>query len=226
MAYQRTPYVESKRAEARARLVQAALALMARGGWRQVQVSDVALEAGLSTGTVYLHFGSKTELLTEVYRSQASAELQVVTQIADQAAPAARRIALAVQAFAKRAMSNRRLAYAMVLEPTEIAVEEERLRFHACFIEQFRRILDAGVASGEFDVADTHIAAACIFGGITESLMSPLGIASRSPERGSGRNDAAVLVDRIVAFCFDGLGRPASTGRRRAGARSATRKSA
>jgi AcrR family transcriptional regulator len=63
MAYQRTPYVESKRAEARQRLVQAAVALMERGGWREVQMSAVAAEAGLSTGAVYLHFPSKIDLL-------------------------------------------------------------------------------------------------------------------------------------------------------------------
>jgi len=74
VAYKRTPYVENKRAEARERLVMAALSLLAQGGWRQVQMSAVAESAGLSTGAVYLHFPSKTELLAEAYRTQAGNE--------------------------------------------------------------------------------------------------------------------------------------------------------
>jgi len=137
MAYQRTPYVEGKRAQARQRLVQAALALIAEGGWREVQMAAVGAQAGLSTGAVYLHFPSKPELLAEAYRTQGSVELKVVSEIAASARPAGERLGAAISAFAQRAMSNRRLAYAMVLEPAEREVDQERLRFHAAFIDQF-----------------------------------------------------------------------------------------
>lgn len=211
MSYQRTPYVESKRAEARHRLVQAALELVAQGGWREVQMSAVATAAGLSTGALYLHFPSKPALLCEVYRVQAGAELQVVAEIAARVAPATERLAAAISAFAQRAMSNRRLAYAMVLEPTENEVEEERLRFHAEFIEQFRRIVDDGTAAGEFEVADSRVAAACVFGGITESLMGPLAIvaAPAGGARKRSRADADALVAQVIHFCAHGLGQRA-----------------
>jgi AcrR family transcriptional regulator len=216
MAYQRTPYVESKRAEARQRLVEAAVGLVEQGGWREVQMSAVAAAAGLSTGAVYLHFPSKTQLLIEVYQVQAGAELRVVSGIVAQPVPATERLEAAVNAFAQRAMSNRRLAYAMVLEPTENEVEEERLRFHAEFIAQFRRILDDGVAHGEFVIADTQVAAACIFGGITESLMNPLGTVARAAAAKSAAarsRDAAELVSGVMAFCFHGVGKPAPARR-------------
>jgi AcrR family transcriptional regulator len=214
MVYQRTTYVENKRIEARERLVQAARELVAQGGWREVQISAVAAAAGLSTGAVYLHFPSKTHLLAEVYRTQANAELRVVADIAAQPVSAAERLSAAIRAFAQRAMSNRRLAYAMVIEPTDTEVEEERLHFHTEFSQQFRRILEAGQAAGEFDVDDTRVAAACIFGCITESLMNPLGIAARSGNaRSGGRNDAKILVDHVLAFCFRGIGMPKASAR-------------
>jgi AcrR family transcriptional regulator len=178
-----------------------------------VQMSTVAAAAGLSTGALYLHFPSKPKLLCEVYRVQAGAELQVVADIAAREAPAATRLAEAISAFAQRAMSNRRLAYAMVLEPTENDVEEERLRFHAAFIEQFRRIVDDGVASGEFAVADSRVAAACVFGGITESLMGPLAVVAPSTRGARKRADADALVAQVVAFCAHGLGQRAARRR-------------
>src|SRR5262245_28995398 len=225
MAYQRTPYVESKRAEARQRLVEAAVALIERGGWREVQMSAVAAEAGLSTGAVYLHFPSKTDLLAELYRTQAGTELHVLTLIADQTVSAAEQLRAGINAFAQRALKNPRLAYSMVVEPTEAEVEEVRLHFHAKFVQQFQRILDAGVASGEFKVADTRIAAACIFGGIVESLMSPLGAVANATARttaGRRRPDSAALVDSVVSFCFHGLGVPSP----RAGATASSRRAA
>jgi AcrR family transcriptional regulator len=224
LAYQRTPYIEGKRAEARERLVQAALGLLSRGGWREVQISAVAAAAGLSTGAVYLHFPSKTHLVAELYRAQASAELDILTEIANAPAPAAERIAQAIRSFAKRVMSNRRLGYAMVLEPTDIEVEEERLRFHAQFIEQYRRILDEGVKSGEFHVANTRVAAACIFGSLTESLMSPLGMSTQpiTKSRHHARNDVTVLVDSVLAFCLNGLAGAKSTSPSAASTRRAS----
>jgi len=227
MAYQRTPYVESKRAEARQRLVQAAVALIERGGWREVQMSSVAAEAGLSTGAVYLHFPSKTDLLAEVYRTQAGTELHVLTLIAEQPVPAADRLRAGINAFAQRALKNPRLAYAIALEPTDIEVEEVRLHFHREFGVQFRRILDSGVAAGEFTISDTRVAAACIFGGIVESLMGPLGataLASGKAAHAKRPPDATALVDGVLAFCFHGLGKPVprprtSTSSRRTGKR-------
>jgi AcrR family transcriptional regulator len=105
-------------------------------------------------------------------------------------------------------MSNRRMAYAMVLEPTEVEVDAQRLQFHAAFIDQFQRILDAGVAGGEFDVADTRVAAACIFGAATESLMSPLSIAAAKSGKADRKTagDTTAHVDAVVAFCLRGLG--------------------
>jgi AcrR family transcriptional regulator len=229
MAYQRTAYVEGKRAEARERLVEAARELVAQGGWREVQISAVAAAAGLSTGAVYLHFPSKTHLLAEVYRSQANRELHVVAEIVAQPASAAARLCAAIRAFSHRAMSKRRLAYAMVIEPADAEVEEERLHFHAEFIEQFRLILEAGRAAGEFDVDDPRVAAACIFGCITESLMNPLGIAARAAARTrpGERTEAETLVESVVAFCLHGVGMTTtatrgSTGLRLVGESSAS----
>jgi AcrR family transcriptional regulator len=225
MAYQRTPYIETKRAQARGRLVQAAVSLIGLGGWREVQMSAVATEAGLSTGAVYLHFPSKTELLSAVYRSQADAELQVIASIAAEPGSAADRLAAAIRAFSRRALSNRRLAYAMVHEPTEAEVEQERLRFHREFIAQYRRILESGCAAGEFDIPDTEVVAACVFGSVIEALLVEFGLANQGKSRAAGgsRQPAADGAETVVDFCLRGIPRPATVQRAKpSGRRAAT----
>src|SRR3954470_24015783 len=62
MPYRPTERTEAKRAQARERFVEAAHALIARGGYRAASVSAVAARAGVATGSVYRHFPSKAEL--------------------------------------------------------------------------------------------------------------------------------------------------------------------
>jgi AcrR family transcriptional regulator len=224
MAYQRTPYVESKRAEARDRFVEAGLTLLSQGGWRDVQMSAVAALAGLSTGALYLHFPSKTQLLLELYRAQAGKELAVTTAIAAQPGTARERLAAAIGSFAQRALNGGRLSYALVLEPTDNEVEQLRLQFHAEFIALFQKILDEGRAGGELRVADTRVAAACVFGSITESLLHPLGMAAQAARapgdaRRGRKVDASALIGPLVDFCFHGAGcaPPARARRRQSG---------
>lgn len=54
------------KARTRARLLAAASELFQRRGYRHTSIDDVAREAGLGKGTVYLHFKSKQELLLHV----------------------------------------------------------------------------------------------------------------------------------------------------------------
>jgi AcrR family transcriptional regulator len=206
VAYQRTPYVESKRAQARERLVEAALELLKAGGWREVQMSAVAAAAGISTGAIYLHFPSKTQLMSEMYRTQAAAELRILSGIAEQEAPAAQRLEAAIRAYAQRALANRRLGYAMMLEPTEIEVEEERLHAHVQYMAVFRGMVEAGVQAGEFQVAAAQVAAACMLGAVIESLIGPFGAGLREPRAPGPREETKRLVDNVVAFCLLGLG--------------------
>jgi hypothetical protein len=118
--------------------------------------------------------------------------------IAPHDAPAAERLAEAIRAFAQRALSNRRLGYAMVLEPTEIEVEEERLHFHARFIELFATLLEAGRAAGEFDVPDATVAGACIFGALIESLLAPLAPSASLPDPARGAHGSIPYTNGLT----------------------------
>src|SRR3954451_16015461 len=124
MAYRTTERALARRHAVRERILRAAHALVAQGGFGAAQVAAVAAEAGVATGTVYRHFPSKADLFAEVFRNASQHEVDAVVEAAaDTDLSAAARIATAVETFAHRAMRGRRLAWALIAEPVDPAVE-------------------------------------------------------------------------------------------------------
>jgi AcrR family transcriptional regulator len=199
MAYRPTERTEARRAQTRERIVRAAHALIARGGYREAQVAAVAARAGVATGTVYRHFPSKAELFAEVFRHASQREVDATRVAAEEAAgPAQRRLAAAVEAFARRALRGRRLAWALLAEPVDPAVEVERLAFRRAYAANFVELLRAGVAAGELPPQNVELAAAALVGALGEALVGPLSWAGGS----YSDVDADALVADLVAFCL------------------------
>ncbi|MCW2994094.1 MAG: TetR/AcrR family transcriptional regulator [Conexibacter sp.] len=209
MAYRPTERTEARRTQTRERIVRAALALVAQGGYREAQVAAVAARAGVATGTVYRHFPSKADLLTEVFRVASSHEVEAVEQAARFGSAASQhevdavaqaggdfareRIAAAVETFARRALQGRRLAWALLAEPVDPAVEAERLQFRRAYADVFARTIADGIASGELPEQDPAFTATALVGAIGEALVGPL-----SPTHAG--TDVDALVRNLIIF--------------------------
>jgi AcrR family transcriptional regulator len=174
MAYRRTERTEARLADTRERIVSAALAQVAEGGYTSASVQTVAARAGVATGSVYRHFPSKAELFGEVFRRQATQELGVLEEIATHDSPAVERLAEATEVLARRALASPTLAYAQIAEPVEQEVEAERLVLRRGYRDAFARILDDGIERGELEPHDTRTYGAAILGAISEALVGPL----------------------------------------------------
>ena len=208
MAYRKTKQVEARLADNRNRILAAARALVSEGGWPEAQVSHVAAAAGLATGTVYRYFPSKADLFVEVLSTVSQREVDVMQAIADGAESPEQRLRAAVTTFVERAMRNRRLAYAMIAEPCERQIEAARLAYRHAISLQIMRIVQDGLATGEFRAGvDPSIAATVIVGGFMEGLIGPLSPLNTdfghvSGTRGS-QKPAAVhdLAGQIASVC-------------------------
>ena len=88
------------------------------------------------------------------------------------------------------------LAFALIAEPVDPAVESERLRLRRGYRDAFARVLEAGVASGELRAHDVQTLAAVLVGGLSEALVGPLSARRR-------RNEA--LVASLVQICLNAL---------------------
>jgi AcrR family transcriptional regulator len=184
VAYRATERTEAKREATRERVVDAARALIAHGGYREASVAAVAARAGVATGTVYRHFPSKAELFAEVFRQASQHEVDAVAAAVAQAGTRDERIAAGVETFARRALRGRRLAWALLAEPVDPAVEAERLVFRRAYADIF--------ATGT-----NPMTATMLVGAIGEALVGPL-----SPVHDELDEDA--FVAELVQFCVRG----------------------
>lgn len=201
MAYRRTQRSEARRVAVRERIVDAALAQIAEGGYASAGVQAVAARAGVATGSVYRHFASKSELFAEAFHRASEHEVALLDEIAHAGEqPARKRIAAAVEAFARRALAGPTIAWALIAEPVNPRVEAERLVLRRAYRDTFARVLEEGVAAGELPPHDTGTVAAALVGAIGEALVGPL---SPAAARTCDRHDA--LVAAIVRFCHDAI---------------------
>jgi AcrR family transcriptional regulator len=198
MAYRATERTEAKRAEARERIVGAALELVAAGGYREAQVAAVAKRARVATGTVYRHFPSKGDLVTEVFRVASQREVDAVAAATAARGTAPERIGAAVDVFARRALRGRRLAWALLAEPVDPGVEAERLLFRHAYADVFARAIEEGIAAGELPPQDAALTAAALVGAIGEALVGPLSPTHDAPAAPS----ADALVAGLTTFCL------------------------
>jgi AcrR family transcriptional regulator len=200
MPYRPTDRTEARKAATRERIVRAALEQVGQGGYASAGVQAVAARAAVAVGTVYRHFPSKGELFAEAFRRASQRELDVVIDLSRAGGRSARaRVAAAVEAFCRRALAGPVLAYALLAEPVDPAVEAERLRFRTGYRDAFARVLEDGVRDGELRPHDTRTVAAALVGALGEALVGPLSTASDGPKD--------PLVATLVRFCEEALPR-------------------
>lgn len=204
MAYRRTPKIEARMAQTRARILGAAQSLLAEGGYAVAGMPAVAARAEVSTGLIYRYFESKSDLFDQVFRYAAQHEIDICAEAARQPGSARERVARVAETFSRRALKGWRLAYALLAEPVDRTIESDRLHFRAPYRAIFAAIIRDGIAAGEIAPQDERLLATAIVGAIAETLVGPLSQRPR-PEH------EAALVDGVKRVCVQILGPPPST---------------
>ena len=189
----------------RARLVRAAAEVIQKGGWGSASVGAIARRAGVAAGTLYRHFPSKAELFLEVFRAVSERELGAMTTAQAAVTGVAERFEAVVGTYARRALRNRRLAWALVYEPLDASVDVERLAYRRTYCRGMAALIREGIDAGTIPPQDAELAAAAVVGVIAETLvgpLSPVAIDTGSEEQ---------TVRAIVGFCRRVIGLPAAS---------------
>ena len=139
--------------------------LLARFGYRKMTVDDIATEAGIGKGTVYLHFSSKEEVvLSHIDR--------IVDRVKDRLREIARSDATAAERLRLMLLTRVLVRFDSVQHYTQslndlLAVLRPRvLARRAEYFEAeghiFAEVLTAGRQAGEFSFEDEHVTANAI----------------------------------------------------------------
>ncbi len=212
MAYRETTAIRERKRQMRERLLRAARELVARGGYGAARVNAVARRAGVATGTVYRYFPSKAELFAHVFRVASQHELDAFAAAASGNEPASMRLRRAISVFTRRALRGSRLAWALIAEPVDPRVEQERLVFRQAYAACWERLLREGIAAGDFAPQDARISAAAMVGAMSEVLVGPL---SRELKQAgtpaAGTSDEQALVEQMIRFCLAAVSGEVST---------------
>jgi AcrR family transcriptional regulator len=167
-----------RRPEERPReLLEAALAVFARKGYRNTRLDDVAEAAGVTKGAIYHYFDTKEDLLLSViehYQSLAFGRAEEVLQ--NRQLPASTRIQLLVQKiFSGGERKNRNLLGLLIR-----GIAHEVPRVHERWLKNgpvrlwrlVAGLIDEGIRAGEFRAdADSDVAARLLISGIILQRM-------------------------------------------------------
>ncbi|MEQ4717081.1 TetR family transcriptional regulator [Nonomuraea sp. B19D2] len=146
-------------------ILTAAQDVLRRYGPAKATVVDVARALGVSHGSVYRHFPSKTalrEAVTQRWLEESHAELGIVLA-SDAPAPVRLRewLGALFRAKRKKALGDPELfaTYTVLVSESSKVID----RHIADLVGQIRQIVEAGVARGEFAAPDPAAAARAVF---------------------------------------------------------------
>ncbi|WP_103502249.1 MULTISPECIES: TetR/AcrR family transcriptional regulator [unclassified Streptomyces] len=137
------------------RLLAAATRLFAEHGFERTSVQEIVDAAGVTKGALYHYFGSKDDLLHEVYARVLRIQQERLDAFADADAPVARRlrdaaadvVVTTIDHFDDTTIFFRSLH--QLGEEQRREVRAARRRYH----ERFRALIEEGQATGEFSDA-------------------------------------------------------------------------
>jgi AcrR family transcriptional regulator len=190
------------------RMFLAAIEAFAERGFHGTSTRDIAARAGMSPAALYVHFGSKEEVLHRIAMSGHDLALEVVSAAAGRAAGPSGQLSSVVTALtgwnAHHSAVARVLLYQLdALTPEHLAEVTGKQREIDGIV---RQIVADGVRVGEFDVADIPAAATAALSLCMDVPRWYRPGRRRSPEEIGELHAAAVL--RIV-----GARPPADTAR-------------
>jgi TetR/AcrR family transcriptional regulator, fatty acid metabolism regulator protein len=176
-------------------IIEAAIRVFARNGYYNSRVSDIAREAGIASGTIYLYFRTKEEILVTLFRDKMAAFVaQLRQEIAGEPDPVAKIRRLVAMHFTVLEQ-NPALAEVVQVELRQGHKFFRGASAHevSAYFELIGSVLEEGVAAGRFHAElPVKVATKVLFGAMDQMATSwVLG------KRGYRLADAAEAVAKI-----------------------------
>ncbi len=203
------PYRPTEKTEARKKaqynlLLTTALTLVANEGFQNLTIALLAEQAQVAIGTVYKYFDSKADLCAAVFRrgtEKEVAQVQLAAFPEESDLSCEQRLENAIQVFSERALKGYRLAYALIAEPVDAMVQQERLKYRQAYGEIFEALIKEAISANEFCQQDVHVSAAALVGTLAETILGSIGGHISEAKEIDQQN----LIKNIQGFCIRAL---------------------
>jgi AcrR family transcriptional regulator len=136
--------------------------LLARYGYRKMTVEDIAVEAGIGKGTIYLHFSSKEEVVLSHIDRIVERLQERLKEIADSDATAEERLRLMLLTrvlFRFDSIQHYTQSLNDLLAVLRPGLLTRRAQYFDAEAQIFAEVLAAGRQAGEFSFEDEHATA-------------------------------------------------------------------
>ena len=214
----------------RERILEAAVRIFAEKGFYNAKVSEIAREASVADGTIYLYFKSKDDLLISIFEDRMEeVNANARAAVAGDGTPIDRLMRV-LRSHLELVQTHPLLAEVLTVElrqSTKFLKEYRQSKFG-----EFLKLLAQPIEEGQLDGSirsevEAPVAARALFGALDELVLAWL-LRPRTAARGGGRGRGAVDLSQVAetlgALFIDGLraavpGPPQSnpsTGKRRA----------
>src|SRR5215831_2543186 len=185
----------------RGRILASAMRVFASKGFFGAKVSDIADDAGVADGTIYLYFKSKDDLLISLFEQQMLKINEILTRSMEGVADADAKLRMFIRAYMDLVSANRHAAEVITIElrtSAKFMKEYKNPRF-ADFLKTLAHVIDEGQRQGRFrrDVP-ANIAARALFGALDELAL--MWVTGRSE-----RIDIRKVADWIGDLVLQGL---------------------
>jgi TetR/AcrR family transcriptional regulator, fatty acid metabolism regulator protein len=195
----RAPMKAEDRDRVRVRILDAAGVVFARDGFERAHIDAVAVEAGVSTGTVYNYFAGKTDLVLDLHQRSLDAANADVEGLLARPAPFAEKLDIYLENFFRFTHESRTFLAILVesphllrLSPRHAEDQARRLRVQVeRHLELLTGLLRAGISEGVLAPGDPFLLASVLLG-TAKSLVLLAG-----DRVGTDQVEMALLVRRL-----------------------------
>jgi TetR/AcrR family fatty acid metabolism transcriptional regulator len=195
---------DKKRSDKRERILDGALKAFAKKGFYNTKVSEIASEAGVADGTIYLYFKNKDDLLISLFEDRMEWIIdRLKTELSDMEGGAVAKFRHMVTIHCRLAVENPELAEFITVELRQSAkfVKEYENPKFGDYLKILQSLIEEGQKTGAMrDDVDVRLVSRACFGALDEVLLQ-LTLSQAGPEEVDAKaaQIAGMLVDGLVA---------------------------
>lgn len=177
-------------------LMSAAVRVLSREGVSGLTMDDVAMEAGVAKGTLYVYFKNKQDLLKELVETATAPMVEELTTILESKDSPKARLCSMTRRHLSYFDEHRDFFRIFVHDRMTALQRMKRYRNnrYQTFVNAITKVLQTGIEQGEFRSLDPYKVASMW----TESNIAMIHLRLLSENPGSSENDAALICEVLL----------------------------